>query len=121
PSPDGKKSIDLTYDGEARFGPAFFKGSPKGFSWTLLDSTFGEDVHWSADSRYVVLVLFHSRDTSRSPDVELVAVDTNNGLMKSLDRNRSGLIYPQGFVATGLFRYIVIVSGLEETRECQVA
>jgi len=111
PSPDGRKIIILEYDGEARFGPAFFVGGSRGFAWPLGSSTLGEDVHWSPDSRYAVLLLFRSRDTSKSPDVDLVAIDTNDGSLLTIDHNANGLIEPRGFVSSGEYEYRYIDRG----------
>jgi len=111
-SPDKRKEICLTYDGEARFGPAFFLGSSSGFEWPLGSSTLGEDVHWSSDSRYAVVLVFRSRDTSRSPNVDLVAVDTTRGTVQTIDHNSRGLIQQQGFLPSGEYEYRRVDSGV---------
>jgi hypothetical protein len=115
-SPDQRKSVVLEYEGEARFGPAFFRGRSTGFAWPLADATVGEDAHWSSDSRFVVLTIFRSQDTSTSPDVELVAIDTTNGIVHVIDRNQHGLIHQRGFISPRGYEYVHVSAGLPSTR-----
>lgn len=115
-SPDQQKSVLLEYRGEARFGPAFFVGRSSGFSWPLEDAIIGEEVHWSADSRFAVLLVFRARDTAAPPDVELVAIDTTTGSVLAIERNKHGLIYPQGFVSAREYEYIRVSHGTQTPR-----
>jgi hypothetical protein len=115
-SPDRTKSLFLAYDGEARFGPEFFQVTTRGFSWPLGPSTIGEDVRWSADSKYVVVLVFRSRDTSLSPNVELVAIDTALGRAIVIDRNTRGLIHQLDFLASGEYECRYFDHGNEEVR-----
>lgn len=106
-SPDGTKSVLMVYDGESRFGPAFFHATASGFLWPskLTSATIGEDVHWSPDSRYIVVLVFHSRDSSKPPNVELVAIETLTGGLYSIDSNSRGLIRQNGFTVSGKYEY----------------
>jgi hypothetical protein len=111
-SPDHKKSVIIEYDGDVRFGPAFFRAKGNGFNWPLGNEIVGEDVHWSPDARYVVVLVFLSRDTSRPPNVRLLAVDTTSpGSVVEIDRNASGMIYPTGFAPDGTYHYKRVVAG----------
>jgi hypothetical protein len=116
-SPDHTKVVMLEYDGEARFGPAFFRAKGVGFPWALGPTVVvGEDVHWSADSRYVVILVFLSRDTSRAPVVELLAVDTIDGGTITIDQNPRGLIHLGTFCADGTYRYTHVKGGVAEDK-----
>ena len=115
-SPDKRKRTILEYIGEARFGPAFFLGSSSGFDWPLGETPVGEDAHWSANSRFVVVLMFRSQDTATSPDVELVAIDTEEQKIISIDRNAHGLIYQCGFVDSGDYEYRFMDHGKATTR-----
>lgn len=97
----------MDYDGEPRFGPALFHATASGFLWppNLESATVGEEVHWSPDSRYVVALVFHSRDTAKPPNVELVAIDTLTGRLYSIDANTQGLIRQHGFSISGKYEY----------------
>jgi hypothetical protein len=115
-SPDQHKAVCLSYDGEARFGPAFFLGTSSGFDWPLGNSTIGEDVQWSANSKFVVVLVFCSRDTSRAPHVQLVAIDTDAGSAQVVDENPSGLIVQRGFVSASEYEYCYLEHGVETIR-----
>lgn len=116
-SPDKRKCVSLEYDGEARFGPAFFRGEGSGFTWPLANATLGEDVHWSSDSRYVVLLRFMSRDTAKPPDVELLAIDTDDGSVITIDKNQDGLIRQLGFVSPQQYEYELWQRSLAITKQ----
>ncbi len=111
-SPDHAKSVVLEYDGEARFGPAFFRARGSGFIWPLSScAIIGEDIHWSEDSRYVVVLVLLSRNESLSPVVQLLAIDTHTSDTIEIDRNSGGLIYPIGFLADRTYHYKRSVEG----------
>lgn len=112
-SPDRRKAVRLTYAGEARFGPVFCVGSSTGFPWLLGDSTIGEDVHWSPDSTFVVVMVFCSRDTSRTPHVRLTAIDARDGTLTVIDENLCGLIQQHGFVSESEYAYARVEGGVE--------
>ena len=104
-SPDGRKCVELDYVDEVRFGPALFQARTSGFEWPLGSALIGEDIHWSSDSRYVVVLVFRSTDSSKAPHVELVAVDTNTGTVVTVDQNQQGVIQQHGFLASGVYEY----------------
>lgn len=110
-SPDQTKIVALEYQGEVRFGPAYFLGSSTGFFWPLDERLIGEDVHWSEDSRFAVVLVFNSIDASRAPDVELVAIDTDESRAPSIHRNTTGLIHQLGFVSVREYEYEVVDQG----------
>jgi hypothetical protein len=112
-SPDRRKAVHLTYAGEARFGPVFCVGSSTGFPWLLGDSTIGDDVHWSPDSRFVVVMVFCSRDTSRTPRVRLTAIDSRDGTLTVIDENLCGLFQQYGFVSESEYAYARVEGGVE--------
>jgi hypothetical protein len=105
PSPDGRKAIELEYQDEVRFGPAYFRGSAVGFTWPLGAVPVGEEVHWSADSRYAIVFVFLSLDASKPPAVKLVAIDTQSGRAIDVDQNPAGWLYQVGFAPDGSYRY----------------
>jgi hypothetical protein len=98
-SPDRKKGIEITYIDEVRFGPAYFSCKPIGFECPFIKTKMiGQDIFWSDDSRFVFLVIFHSTDSSKAPDMELLQIDTKKNGITSIERNFSGKISLIGFI-----------------------
>lgn len=107
-SPDGKVAIRLRYEGEVRFGPLYFSCVPVHFPANLKDLSIGQDIDWKPDSSSCVMLVFHSLESNRPPDTELIRVDVKSGAISSIERNTQGMIHMGGFDRFGEYSYEVV-------------
>lgn len=119
-SPDNKKAIELSYLGEIRFGPIFFSCKPSGFECPDIETKkVGQDVHWSDDSRFVFLVIFHSVASAMSPDMELIQIDTHTSSIRSIERNSTGKVVGIGF-EKGFYKYEIVSKGVVSKKDIAI-
>lgn len=107
PSPDGNHRVELTYEHELRFGPAFYRLEIDGFDFG--ERYFWRHVAWSPDSRFVVLPESTGRYNSHGQDYwqynQLVVFDVVNRQEAKLSEFDKGWIVPRNIEANVVLYY----------------
>lgn len=96
-SPNQTKSVELSYKGEIHFGPAFFEFSFIGFDVNNKWRYIGQDIHWSKNSIFVVILVFSSIISSEPPDYSLVIINTCDCSYEYIEKNIEKNIEMVGF------------------------
>lgn len=89
-SPDRKHVATLTYDGEIRFGPPFFRLSVDGVE--LPERVFGEHVLWSENSVFLAAEEWLTTDESTGPLTRACLIEVSNGRIATFETAHKGLI-----------------------------
>ena len=109
-SPDKQHRVALVYEGEIRFGPAYYRIEIDG--WQLPDKLCGEKLFWSPDSRYLALEEWLTTQESEGPVTRLLLVDLatmkaaafetlEGGFLENVRFLDGGVFYVKRFPATG--------------------
>ena len=84
-SPSSNKAIELTFDRELHFGPFLFKVKPVGFFIKEVIDAITENVVWSDDNKYLVVVeVVHDNSSSKNIS-NLLLIDTDSGKTQKID------------------------------------
>ncbi|WP_221405677.1 hypothetical protein [Dysgonomonas massiliensis] len=94
-SPDKNYGIDFVWEGEIRFGPAYYSivlnGSP------LVDKIFGFEFKWRSDSSFLALQQWLTVDYRKGPITALLLVDLKCGKMAQVSIAEKGFVNPLRF------------------------
>jgi hypothetical protein len=94
-SPDGKHLASLEYEGEIRFGPAYYRLALD--QKLIAGEVFGREALWSEDSRYLAVQLWLSTEESEGPQTALICFDIAEHRRCQLSTARDGFIVPKRF------------------------
>ena len=94
-SPDGKSIASLQYEGEIRFGPAYYSLSLNGVK--LLGRSFGLCALWSDDSKYIALQEWLSTAESQGPQTVLLCLEPHVWRQCRVSTAKDGFIEPLRF------------------------
>lgn len=94
-SPDFSHQIDFLYQGEIRFGPAYYGIKLDGK--TLKKRTFGLELLWDERSEFLALQEWQTTDFEKGPLTILLLVDLNNNRLARLSVADQGFIKPLRF------------------------
>lgn len=96
-SPNGLHNAELNYQGEIRFGPEYYTLSLDSVS--VKGMTFGGELQWSEDSRYLAAEEWLSTDFGTGPVTRAVIFDLEQGCFSTLKTIDQG--YAQSFCFAG--------------------
>lgn len=94
-SPDKKYGFDFVWEGEIRFGSAYYSIVLNGSS--LLDKIFGFEFKWHPDSSFLALQQRMTIDYRRGPVTALLLINLKCDIMTQVSIVNKGFINPIGF------------------------
>lgn len=111
-SPDKNKALILTYEGEVRFGPPYFKVKFAGIDIDPGEILISENVVWSMDSSLVSYAIYNTLDASKSPDIDIIVLDVNLKIIKLKKK-----IHTANFLIKSLNKYSITLSVFNKNSE----
>lgn len=94
-SPDGVHRLELSYESEIRFGPAYYCAAIDGK--TIPKRIFGNAALWSPDSRFLALQEWLTTDYQDGPQTALLVFDFQDSREVKASSAHKGFISPIRF------------------------
>lgn len=94
-SPGGKHCFDFIFEGEIRFGPAYYNIKLDGE--IIPNRTFGFEFKWHPEAKYLALQEWLTTDYKEGPITTLTLVDMANKKLARVSRADGGFIKPVKF------------------------
>jgi hypothetical protein len=119
-SPNGKHTAQLHYEGEIRYGPAYFTLSLDGK--TFPGRLFGDVLSWSPDSNYLAVQEWLTTDYLTGPVTRVLLIDLEADRCSELEPVQKGFAQVFQFIGdTFGYRNHFLADGHETTAEVVIS
>jgi len=94
-SPRHKHGFNFIYEGEIRFGPAYYKVELDGL--TITNRTFGFEFKWHPDNKFLALQEWLTTEERKGPITALTLVNLEDRTFARISTVEQGFITPLAF------------------------